>query len=233
MSMSLRVKKYRISTSLGSWAMNSLAPCSWGRRMLTPSERSRPRPRIPAAMMPGPAPVTTIQPRSAMRSASRRACTYKGSSGSGPGRAEERHLLLLAEGPEHPEGLGHLGHGGAGDLQVDGVGVLLGQVEHRARSTGTGRAGGGAHRVEQRVDQAPFVGVEALGRGDVLEPGAVGGQRGTRSDPPTPRPSRRGPAPRRHVGHLSRGRARDRRAWCAAGAVGPGARPGRGTPLRP
>ena len=75
MSMSLRVKKYRISTSLGSWAMNALAPCSWGRRMLTPKERSRPAPSIPAAMMPGPAPVTTIHPASARCAARSRAWT--------------------------------------------------------------------------------------------------------------------------------------------------------------
>ena len=72
-SMSLRVKKYRISTSLGSWAMNRLAPCSWGRRMLTPMDWSRPAPSMPAAMMPGPAPVTTIHPAPDMAAARARA----------------------------------------------------------------------------------------------------------------------------------------------------------------
>ena len=72
MSMSLRVKKYRISTSLGSWAMNVLADCSRGSRMFTPIERSRPAPSMPAAMMPGPAPVTTIQSAPAIVAASSR-----------------------------------------------------------------------------------------------------------------------------------------------------------------
>ena len=69
MSMSLRVKKNRISTSLGSWAMNGFAPCSKGSRMLTPIDLSRPAPSIPAAMMPGPAPVTTIQSEVAIEAA--------------------------------------------------------------------------------------------------------------------------------------------------------------------
>ena len=73
MSMSLRVKKYFISTSLGSWAMKALAPCSKGRRMLTPKAISRPAPSMPAAMIPGPAPVTTIQPRPARAAAISRA----------------------------------------------------------------------------------------------------------------------------------------------------------------
>ena len=73
MSMSLRVKKYFISTSLGSWAMKALADCSKGRRMLTPRAMSRPAPSMPAAMIPGPAPVTIIQPLRAMAVASWRA----------------------------------------------------------------------------------------------------------------------------------------------------------------
>jgi len=49
--------------------------------MFTPNERSRPAPSIPAAMMPGPAPVTTIHPASAIRWAMARAWAYTGSSG--------------------------------------------------------------------------------------------------------------------------------------------------------
>ena len=62
--------------------MNGFAPSSWGRRMLTPNAWSRPAPSVPAAMIPGPAPVTTIQPASASRAARSRASTYTGSSGS-------------------------------------------------------------------------------------------------------------------------------------------------------
>ena len=69
MSMSLRVKKYFISTS-----RPSAASCGWevvsnGRRISTPSAMSRPAPSVPAAMMPGPAPVTTIQFWRAIRAA--------------------------------------------------------------------------------------------------------------------------------------------------------------------
>ena len=56
MSMSLRVKKYRISTSLGSWAMKGLAPSSWGRRMFTPKRRSRPAPSDAGGHDPRPGP---------------------------------------------------------------------------------------------------------------------------------------------------------------------------------
>ena len=61
-SISLRVKKYFIEMSFSSPAMNGLAACSNGNRMLTPKEWVRPAPSSPAAMIPGPAPVTTIQP---------------------------------------------------------------------------------------------------------------------------------------------------------------------------
>ena len=72
-SMSLRVKKYFIETSFPSEAMVGLVCCSKGRRMLTPRLRSRPAPSIAAAMMPGPAPVTTIHPSPASASATSRA----------------------------------------------------------------------------------------------------------------------------------------------------------------
>ena len=75
MSMSLRVKKYFMLTSLGSPVITSLASCSKGRRMFTPMERSRPAPSMPASMIPGPAPVMTIQPASASSAAMRRACS--------------------------------------------------------------------------------------------------------------------------------------------------------------
>ena len=64
-SISLRVKKYFMLTYFSSPAMTGLAPCSNGSRIDTPMLRSRPAPSIAACMMPGPAPVTTIQPRSA------------------------------------------------------------------------------------------------------------------------------------------------------------------------
>jgi hypothetical protein len=75
MSMSLRVKKYFISTSLSFSAMKALAAASNGRRMFTPMAMSAPAPSLPAAMIPGPAPVTTIHPASARRWARRFART--------------------------------------------------------------------------------------------------------------------------------------------------------------
>ena len=73
MSSSFRVKKYFIDTSLGFSAMNSLASCSNGSRMLIPKAWSGPAPSSPAAMIPGPAPVTVDQPCEASRAARSRA----------------------------------------------------------------------------------------------------------------------------------------------------------------
>ncbi len=61
--------------------MKALASSSFGSRMFTPNAWSRPAPSSPAAMMPGPAPVTTIQSAAASRAARLRASTYTGSSG--------------------------------------------------------------------------------------------------------------------------------------------------------
>ncbi len=70
-SISLRVKKYFMLTCLSSPAMIELAPLSNGRRIDTPMEWATPAPSMPACMMPGPAPVTVIQPCSARRPARR------------------------------------------------------------------------------------------------------------------------------------------------------------------
>ena len=53
--------------------MKGLASSSWGSRMFTPKACSRPAPSRPAAMMPGPAPVTTIQSAAASVAARSRA----------------------------------------------------------------------------------------------------------------------------------------------------------------
>ena len=74
-SISLRVKKYFMLTCLASPAITKLAPVSNGSRIDTPIERSRPAPSMPASMIPGPAPVTTIQPASASPCAVERACS--------------------------------------------------------------------------------------------------------------------------------------------------------------
>ncbi len=74
MNSSLRVKKYRKLTSLGSpSAMNWLVAASNGRRMLTPNALSGPAPSRPASMIPGPAPVMIIQSWAVIAVARRRA----------------------------------------------------------------------------------------------------------------------------------------------------------------
>ena len=75
MNSSLRVKKYRKLMSLGSSAMNWLVVVSNGSWMLTPNALSAPAPSMPASMIPGPAPVTTIQSSAAMAAARSRVCT--------------------------------------------------------------------------------------------------------------------------------------------------------------
>ncbi len=60
--------------SFGSSARNVLVTTSNGSRMLKPNELSGPAPSMPAVMIPGPAPVMTIQSRSARPFARRRVC---------------------------------------------------------------------------------------------------------------------------------------------------------------
>ena len=55
--------------SFGSPAMNWLVAVSNGNSMLTPNALSAPAPSMPASMIPGPAPVTTIQSRAATAAA--------------------------------------------------------------------------------------------------------------------------------------------------------------------
>ena len=57
---------------MSSSAMIELAPVSNGSLIETPMLWSRPAPSMPACMIPGPAPVTTIQPAAASCSATRR-----------------------------------------------------------------------------------------------------------------------------------------------------------------
>ena len=63
--------------------------------------------------------------------------------GQRAGRAEHGDLAHLAIRAEDPEGLGHLGQGGAGDLEVADRRALLGQVaqrpDHRLQLPGLGR----------------------------------------------------------------------------------------------
>ena len=54
--------------------MIEFADVSNGRRMLTPIDISRPAPDIPASMIPGPAPVTTIHPFCASLAATASVC---------------------------------------------------------------------------------------------------------------------------------------------------------------
>ena len=130
MSISLRVKKYRISTSFGSWAMNAFAPCSWGRRMFTPKDRSRPAPSVPGRHDPWPRPGHDHPAlgRELAREVPRQHVDRV--LGRGARRAEHRDLAHVAPGAEHLEGLRHLLERGVDDLQVERVAVDPGEVDH-------------------------------------------------------------------------------------------------------
>ena len=93
-SISLRVKKYFMLTYFSSPAMIGLAACSNGSRIDTPIECSRPAPSIAACMIPGPAPVMTIQPACARSAATSRAALHRGSFART--RAEPKIVTLRA-----------------------------------------------------------------------------------------------------------------------------------------
>ena len=82
-------------------------------------------------MMPGPAPVTTIQSAAASLVARSRARRYTGSSGLV--RAEPNMVILRTRpvGTEDPEGFGHLGQRSVGDLQVAHRCALAGEFDQR------------------------------------------------------------------------------------------------------
>ncbi len=72
-----------------------MVAASNGNRMLTPKLFAAPAPSIPASMIPGPAPVMTIQSTSASSRASATVCSYNGSSRFV--RAEPKIAALRAE----------------------------------------------------------------------------------------------------------------------------------------
>src|ERR1700685_3557449 len=111
--------------------MKGLASPSKGRRMLTPKACSRPAPSRPAAMMPGPAPVTTIPSAAASLAAQGAGEDVDRVVGLRAGRTEHGDLAYVTVGAEHPEGLGHLGQGRVGDLEVAHRRDLAGQVAER------------------------------------------------------------------------------------------------------
>ncbi len=122
------MKKYFIDTSLGSEAMNSLGSVSKGSSMLMPKAWSGPAPSRPAAMIPGPAPVTVDQPCSASTAARSRAWRVQRIGRVGPGRPEHGHLGNMPVGGEHLEPLPHLPEGGADDLEIEPVGSVRRQA---------------------------------------------------------------------------------------------------------
>lgn len=75
---SLRVKKYLKEISFGSSAIQGLASCSKGSRMLSPKDRSAPAPSWADPITPPPAPVMTIQPAPVMRLPKALACSEIG-----------------------------------------------------------------------------------------------------------------------------------------------------------
>ena len=126
--------------SLGSSAMNWLAAASNGRRMLTPKEFSVPAPSMPAAMIPGPAPVMTIQSRSAMACGEGPGLLVERVLRLRPGRPEDGHLPLAPVGLEDVEGVPHLLERRVGDLEVAPGGGVAGHPQ------------GGDDHLEDEVD---------------------------------------------------------------------------------
>ena len=128
-----------------------------GRRIVTPRLRSGPAPSVAAAMMPGPAPVTTIQPASASRPARSRAWTYSGSVVRVRAEPNTVTLRTSAYGSEQPVGGAHLLQGVAGDLEVEPVGAVGAEVVDGAVDVGEDVAvAGGACLVQQALDDVSF-----------------------------------------------------------------------------
>ena len=108
-------------------------------------------------MIPGPAPVTTIQSRAATFAARSRACSYSGSSGRV--RAEPKIASLRADAVrrEHVERVAHLLQRRVRELQVTAVGVVGGEA-HRRRDQLEHEVG--IRRVGGAVDDRRDLGVE-------------------------------------------------------------------------
>ena len=77
------------------------------------------RPPSPACMIPGPAPVTTIQPCVGQLGGDVAGLHVQRVGHLRAGRAEDGHLRHVVERREHLERLAHLLQRGAGDLQVE------------------------------------------------------------------------------------------------------------------
>ena len=128
-NMSLRVKKYFISTTRPSAASWGCEIVSKGSRISTPSDMSGPAPSAPAAMMPGPAPVTTSQCSAAMRAGEVDRLGVERVGDRGPRRAEHRQLRYAAIVGEQVEGSAHLGQSRGGDLEIEAAGVDVAEGE--------------------------------------------------------------------------------------------------------
>ena len=124
MNSSLRVKKYRKLMSFGSSSMNWLVAASNGSWMLDAERVLGPAPSMPASMIPGPAPVTTIQSRAATCGGEVARLLVERVVGLRAGRAEDRDLARGAVRREHVERVAHLLERGVGDLEVAAVGAV-------------------------------------------------------------------------------------------------------------
>ena len=135
-----------------------------GSRMLTPNAFSAPAPSMPASMIPGPAPVTTIQSSSAMRGGEVAGLVVERVVGLRARRAEDRHLARGAVRREHVERVAHLLERGVGDLEVAAVGAVAGEAQRR-RDELEDQVGVG--RVADLLDERGDLGVERVVAGAV------------------------------------------------------------------
>ena len=120
---------------------------------MTPRLRSGPAPSVAAAMMPGPAPVTTIQAASARRLARSRAWTYSGSVVRVRAEPNTVTLRTSAYGANSRYAVRISLQRVAGDLEVEPVGAVGAEVEDGAVDVGEDVAvAGGACLVQQALD---------------------------------------------------------------------------------
>ena len=131
----------------------------WSRRSSAPGRR----PPCPAAMMPGPAPVTTIHPWSARSAGHLAGLLVDRVVGAGPGRAEDRHLGHVLERREDPERVAHLGQRRGGDLEVEPVDVVGGEGDGHGQQVA-------CHLGVAHADRRPRAG----GRSPAWSAGAAG-----------------------------------------------------------
>ena len=147
---------------------------------------------MPASMIPGPAPVMTIQSRSAIAAASAAGLVVERVVGLRAGRAEDRDLARRAVRREHVERVAHLLQRGVRDLEVAAVGAVAreaqrrrDQLEDRGR-----RSRPSPSCVDELGDRGVELGVAGAVAGELRAIGASAGEQRARRARPATSPGR-------------------------------------------